>query len=387
MPDLPFLPFAVPDLTEAEADAVAQVVRDGWINTGPRAKAFETEFAAAVGAKHAVAVNSCTAALHVACEALGLHAGDEVLVPTMTFTSTAAVAWHLGARPVLVDIRPDDETIDLDAAERAVTPRTKLIAPVHFAGQPCDLDNVLDLARRKNLRVVEDAAHAFPASYHGRPIGTFGDVSCFSFYSTKTITCVEGGMACTEHDELAARMRIMALHGISKDAWKRYTAEGSWYYEVLAPGYKYNLTDLAAAMGRVQLSRAREMLARRTAIAERYLAAFASHDALVCPTVHPDRTTSWHLFVLRLRLEALALTREKFIDELKARGIGTSVHYIPLHLHPAYRDAFGYKPGDFPVAEEAYRRTISLPIFSKMTDDEVQRVVDAVTDLARTHRR
>ncbi len=392
MPDAPmpaptFIPFAVPDLTDAEALAVAQVVRDGWINTGPRAKAFEAEFSAAVGAQHAVAVNSCTAALHVAYEALGLHAGDEVLVPAMTFTSTAAMAWHLGAKPVLVDVRPDDETIDPHAAERAVTPRTKLIVPVHFAGQPCDLDAILDLARRKNLRVVEDAAHAFPASYKGRAIGTFGDVTCFSFYSTKTITCVEGGMACTQHDDLAARMRIMSLHGISKDAWKRYTAEGSWFYEVLAPGYKYNLTDLAAAMGRVQLSRAHEMLDKRTSIAKRYLDAFSHDDALICPTVHADRTTSWHLFVLRLRLEALSITREKFIDELKARGIGTSVHYVPLHLHPAYRDALGCRPGDFPNAEDAYRRTISLPIFSKMTDAEVQRVLEAVTDLARTHRR
>jgi perosamine synthetase len=387
MPDLPFIPFAVPDLTEAEADAVAQVVRDGWINTGPRAKAFEAEFAAAVGAKHGVAVNSCTAALHVAYEALGLKAGDEIVVPTMTFTSTAAVAWHLGARPVLVDVRADDETIDLAAVERAVTSRTKAIVPVHFAGQACDLAGLLELARGKGLRVVEDAAHAFPAAYRGKPIGTFGDVTCFSFYSTKTITCVEGGMACTEDDELAARMRIMALHGISKDAWKRYTAEGSWYYEVLAPGYKYNLTDLAAAMGRVQLSRAQAMLERRRSVARRYLEAFGADDALVCPTVHADRDHSWHLFVLRLRLEALSITRERFIDELKARGIGTSVHYIPLHLQPAYRDAFGYRPGDFPVAEDAYRRTISLPIFSKLTDDEVQRVIEAVVGLARAYRR
>ncbi|MBI5502692.1 MAG: DegT/DnrJ/EryC1/StrS family aminotransferase [Deltaproteobacteria bacterium] len=380
-PSPPFIPFAVPDLTEAEATAVADVVRDGWINTGPRAKAFEAEFAAAVGAKHGVAVNSCTAALHLAYEALGLHPGDEILVPTMTFTSTAATAWHLGAKPVLVDIRENDETIDVEKAERAVTPRTKAIAPVHYGGQACELDALLDLARRKNLRVVEDAAHAFPASYKGRPIGTFGDVTCFSFYSTKTITTAEGGMACTQDDDLAARMRIMSLHGISKDAWKRYTSEGSWYYEVLAPGFKYNLTDLAAAIGRVQLARAQEMLRKREAIAKRYLEAFDDNDALIVPTVLPDRTHAWHLFSLRLRLEALSLSRDTFLDELKARGIGTSVHYIPLHLQPCYRETFGYRPGDFPVAEDAYRRSVSLPIYSKMSDADVDRVINAILDV------
>ena len=384
---VPFLPFAVPDLTEEEVEAVAAVVRDGWINTGPRAKAFEQEFTAAVGAKHGVAVNSCTAALHVAYDAIGAKAGDEVLVPAMTFTSTAAMVRHLGAKPVIVDVRADDETIDVDLAERAITPRTKAIVPVHYAGQACELDRVLDLAKRKNLRVVEDAAHAFPAKYRGRMIGTFGDVTCFSFYSTKTITTAEGGMACTQNDEWAARMRIMSLHGISKDAWKRYTAEGSWFYEVTAPGYKYNLTDIAAALGRVQLKRAHDMLERRAAIARRYLDAFGGMDALICPTVRPECEHAWHLFILRLRTELLTIPREKFIDELKARGIGTSVHYIPLHLHPWCREELGSKPGDFPVAEDAYRRTISLPIYSKMTDGDVARVIEAVGDIAKKNRR
>jgi perosamine synthetase len=362
-------------------------VREGWINTGPRAKAFEGEFAAAVGARHAVAVNSCTAALHVAYEAIGLRPGDEILVPAITFSSTASVACHLGARPVIVDVRRDDHNIDAAAAERRVGPRTRAIVPVHFAGQACDIDAVLDLARRRGLRVVEDAAHAFPARYKGRTIGAFGDVTCFSFYSTKTITTAEGGMACTESDDLASRMRIMSLHGMSKEAWKRYAAEGSWFYEVIAPGYKYNLTDVAAAMGRVQLRRAGAMRERRAAIAARFRAAFASVEAIDLPAVHADREHAWHLFVVRLRPGVLSIGRDRLVEELKERGIGTSVHFIPLHLHPYYRDALGHRPGDFPVAEDLYARCISLPVYSKMSDADADRVVDAVVDLARLHRR
>jgi len=383
----PFLPFSLPDITAAEADAVTGALRSGWLSTGPRVRRFEVEFATRVGAKHAVAVNSCTAAMHLALEAVGVGPEDEVVVPTMTFAATAEVVRYLGARPVLVDVRAADHAIDPVAAERAVTPRTRAILPVHYGGKPCDLEPILALARTRNLVVIEDAAHAFPARWHHRAIGSIGDITCFSFYATKTITTGEGGMATTERDDWAERMRIMSLHGISKDAWKRYTAEGSWYYEIVAPGFKYNMGDLAAALGLVQLARADEMLARRRRIARAYFDAFHSNDALELLDPGPFDDHAWHLFVVRLRPETLRIDRGRFIEELKTRGIGTSVHFIPLHLHPYYRRTYGYEPGDFPVALDCYQRSISLPIYSKMTDDDVHRVIEAVTDLTRQHRR
>jgi perosamine synthetase len=330
-----------------------------------------------------VAVNSCTAALHLALEALGVAAGDEVIVPTLTFAATGEVVRYVGATPVLVDVRASDHQVDPAAVARAVTSRTRAVIPVHFGGQACDLDPILELARRQGLRVVEDAAHAFPASYGGKPIGTHGDAVCFSFYATKTITTGEGGMAVTADAALAERMRVMSLHGISKDAWKRYTAEGSWHYEIVAPGFKYNLTDMAAALGLVQLERASEMLARREDIAARYREVLAGAEALELPEVHEGRGHAWHLFVVRVRPERLRVDRGRFIEELKARGIGASVHFIPLHLHPYYRETYGLKPESLPVALDLYRRSISLPIYSAMTHADVERVVDAVLDVCR----
>lgn len=382
-----FLPFAVPDITDAERTEVLAALDSGWITTGPRTKRFEAEFAARVGARHGIAVNSCTAAMHLALEAVGVGPGDEVIVPTTTFAATAEVVRYLGATPVLVDIRAADHCIDPAAVEKAVTPRTKAILPVHYAGRACDLGAILDVARSRKLVVVEDAAHAFPARWNGRPIGSVGDITCFSFYATKPITTGEGGMATTDRDDWAERMRIMSLHGISKDAWKRYTVEGSWYYEILAPGFKYNMTDVAAAMGLAQLARADEMLARRRQIARAYTAAFAANDALELLDPGPFDDHAWHLFVIRLRPATLAIDRARFIEELKVRGIGTSVHFIPLHLHPYYRDTYGYRPEAFPVALDCYRRSISLPIYSKMTDADVDRVTSAVLELSRTHRR
>jgi perosamine synthetase len=377
----PFLPFHLPDIGEAEIDAVVEALRSGWITTGPKTREFERRFAAAVGANHAVAVNSCTAALHLALEAIGIGPDDEVIVPTLTFAATGEVVRYLGARPVLVDVLQGDHNLDPAAVAAAVTGRTKAIIPVHFGGQACDLDAIRAVAREHGLKVVEDAAHAFPASFAGRTIGSQSDITCFSFYATKTLTTAEGGMAVTDDEAWADRMRVMALHGISKDAWKRYSAEGSWYYEIVAPGFKYNMTDVAAAMGLVQLERAQELLDKRRAIARAYSAAFSAIDAIELPWLRDFDAHAWHLFVIRLVDGKARIGRNELIERLKAAGIGTSVHFIPLHVHPYYRETYGYTPGDFPVALDLYGRSISLPIHPTMTDSDVSRVIEAASVL------
>lgn len=383
----PFVPFALPDLTEAEIDAVVEVLRSGWITTGPKAKQLEARFAQAAGGSECLVVSSCTAALHLALEAAGVRAGDEVIVPTMTFAASAEVVRYLGATPVLVDVRRSDHNVDPAAIERALGPRTKAIVPVHFAGVCADMDEIAALARPRGIAVIADAAHAFPCRYRGRNVGSLADVSCFSFYATKTITTGEGGAVVTENAAWADRMRVMALHGISRDAWKRYTAEGSWYYEIVAPGFKYNLTDVAGAMGLVQLARAEEMLARRAAIAARYDEAFRGLDAIELLACPPDRTHAHHLYVIRLVPAALRIGRDELLAALKERGIGASVHFIPLHVHPYYRDELGYRPEALPVALDLYRRSISLPLWSAMSEAQIERVVAAVVGLAREHRR
>lgn len=382
-----FIPFALPDIGDAEVAEVTDALRSNWITTGPRVKAFEGAFAKAVGGKHGIAVNSCTAGLHLALEALGVRADDEVIVPTLTFAATAEVVRYLGGKPVMVDVKAGDHQIDPDAVARAITPRTRAIVPVHFGGQACDIRRVVAVARQAGVRVVEDAAHSFPVEVAGTPIGAIGDITCFSFYATKTLTTGEGGMNVTENDEWAERMRIMSLHGISKDAWKRYTAEGSWYYEIMAPGYKYNMTDVAAAMGIVQLRRATEMLDKRRSIAARYDAAFRGNPAIQLLETSPDSTHAHHLYVIKIVDGVLGIDRNRFIDELKLRGIGVSVHFIPLHIHPYYRETYGYAPSDFPVAMDCFSRSISLPIYSKMTDVDVERVIDAVTGLCGKFKR
>jgi len=382
-----FLPFALPDIDEAEFTEVREALASGWVTTGPKTKLFESQFAAAVGAKHAIAVNSCTAAMHLALEAIGLRAGDEVITTPYTFAATAEVIRYFDARPVLVDIEPEYLNIDPGLIEAAVTPRTKAIMPVHIAGVAADLDPIHAIAARHGLRVIEDAAHSFPTTYGGKLVGSLSDCTCFSFYATKTITTGEGGMITTEDDALAERCRIMALHGISKDAWKRYTAEGSWYYEIIAPGYKYNMTDVAAAMGLAQLRKYRAMHGRRCAIARAYTEAFARVPELRPPSDRPGAQHAWHLYMLRLNLDRLSIDRAAFMDELKKSNIGASVHFIPLHIHPYYRETFGYRPADLPVAFREYSREISLPIFSKMNDGDVRSVIDAVTSIVSGHRR
>jgi perosamine synthetase len=286
-----------------------------------------------------------------------------------------------------VDVDPGALNIDAALVERAITKKTRAILPVHIAGLSVDLDRIHDIALRHGIPVIEDAAHAFPAKYRGRPIGGLSDFTCFSFYATKTITTAEGGMICTDNDEWADRCRIMSLHGISKDAWKRYSAEGSWYYEIIAPGYKYNMTDIAAAMGRVQLRKATSMMAKRTRIAARFTGAFADLPELQLPSVGVDGEHAWHLYMLRLNLEQLRIDRKQFIEELKARNISASVHFIPLHIHPYYRETFGCAPEDFPVAFREYIREVSLPIYSKMTDRDIEDVISAVHDIVRRNRR
>ena len=374
-----FLPYALPDTDEAEIAEIAETIRSGWVTTGPKTHQFEAEFAAYVGAKHAVAVNSCTAAMHLALEAIGLQRGDEVITSPYTFAATAEVVRYFDARPVFVDVNADDLNIRPDLIEDAITERTKAIIPVHIAGLPADLDSIHQVARRHNLPVIEDAAHAFPTQYQGRMIGGLSEFTCFSFYATKTITTGEGGMICTDNDHWAERCRMMALHGISKDAWKRYTADGSWYYEIIAPGYKYNLTDIAAAMGLIQLRKAERMWQRRREIAQRYNAAFSALSQLQIPAEQSQSQHAWHLYMLRLNLEQLRFDRAQFFTELKRRNIGASVHFIPLHVHPYYRETYGYRPEDLPVAYREYQREISLPIYSKMSDDDVRDVIESVS--------
>ena len=506
------VPFYKPSLTNAEIDEVVGTLRSGWLTTGPRAKQFEQEFACYIAQKHAVAVNSCTAALHLALEAVGVKAGDTVVVPTMTFAASAEVVRYFNAHPLLVDCRSEDFNLDVADAERRILEalahggKVTAIIPVHYGGQVGDMAGVAALARKYGLKIVEDAAHCCPAYYRseneegrmkkeGRgkaengkrkaegittphqcphpqplshpmgegcaglcpveaervvafnhqpstinseipratrhpgaphpayghllpraetgfspneaerasslnhqltanlpstfnsranlwlPVGSNADITCFSFYANKCITTGEGGMACTQNDGYAERMRIMSLHGISKDAWKRFTAEGSWYYEIVAPGFKYNLTDIASAIGIHQLRRADELHRKRQQAAALYAQLLEDVEEIILPRERPDRIHSWHLYAIRLRLDRLTLDRAQIIQELKARGIGTSVHWLPLHEHPYYRETYGYQPGDFPMAAGLYPELITLPLYPDLTEAEVAYVCDALKSI------
>jgi dTDP-4-amino-4,6-dideoxygalactose transaminase len=380
MSDQPFLPFALPEIGEAEIAEVVDTLRSGWITTGPKTRRFEQDFAAFLGEPglHAMAVNSATAGLHLALEALGIGPGDEVITTTHTFTATAEVVRYLGADVVLVDIDPATLCIDVDAVERAITPRTKAVIPVHYAGLAADMARLVPLARQHGLAIVEDAAHALPTTCEGRLIGTLDtDATVFSFYANKTITTGEGGMVVTRDEALAKRIQVMRLHGISRDAFDRFTAKvPSWHYEIVAPGFKYNLTDIASALGIHQLKRAREFQARRQAIAQAYGDALAGLPLLLPPQPPAGELHSWHLYVVRLA-DAAAVDRDAFIEQLFAAGIGCSVHYIPLHLQPYWRDRYTLKAADFPHSQQAYERLLSLPMYSRMTAADVARVATA----------
>jgi len=380
----PFLPFARPDIGEAEIAAVTQALRSGWVTTGPKTKEFEQAFTDYLGGNglQSIAVNSATAGLHLALEALGIGPGDEVIAPTLTFTATVEVVRYLGADPVLVDVDPVTLNIDPGAIRAAITPRTKAIMPVHYAGLACRMDEILAIAREHGLKVVEDAAHALPTTWQGQLVGQLqSDVTVFSFYANKTITTGEGGMAVTRHPALAERMRVMRLHGMSRDAFDRFSAKTpAWYYEIVAPGFKYNMTDVAAAMGVEQLARLPQFVQRRQYLAARYQAQLAGLP-LVQPADAPAGDThAWHLYVVRLVPGARA-GRDEIIQALSDRGIGTSVHYVPLHRQPYWRDRYQLTPARFPHAEAAYQCMLSLPLFTAMHDADQDRVIAALHEL------
>jgi dTDP-4-amino-4,6-dideoxygalactose transaminase len=379
--NLPFLPFALPEIGDEEIAEVVDTLKSGWVTTGPKTKRFEEDFTAFLGdpGLHSMAVNSATAGLHLALEALGIGPGDEVITTTHTFTATAEVVRYLGADVVLVDIDPATLCIDVAAVEAAITPRTKAILPVHYAGLAADMQSLLALAKRHGLKVVEDAAHALPTTVGGRLVGTLdSDVTVFSFYANKTITTGEGGMVVTRNAELAKRIKVMRLHGMSRDAFDRFTAKvPSWYYEIVAPGFKYNLTDIASALGIHQLKRARAFQQRRTELAALYDETLAGLPVLLPPKPPAGEQHAWHLYVLRLADDA-KVSRDVLIERLFAAGIGCSVHYIPLHLQPYWRDRYDLKPAQFPKSQLAYEQMLSLPLYTRMTDGDVKRVADVV---------
>jgi dTDP-4-amino-4,6-dideoxygalactose transaminase len=404
------VPFFRPQLTEQEIDEVVATLRSGWLTTGPRVQRFEREFATAVGASQAVAVNSCTAALHLALEALGLKPGQGVLVPTMTFAATAEVVRYLGAIPILVDCDPVTLNMDLADAERKLAAdyadntdlngrelqkkRVVGIMPVHVGGLMMDLEPLRNFAVAHDLWIVEDAAHAFPASWRkgeGHPWQRCGEgtaaITCFSFYANKTITTGEGGMAVTEDEALAQRMRVMSLHGLSQDAWERYSGGSSWDYRIIAPGFKYNLTDIAAALGVHQLQRAEEMRREREGIARFYLETLADLPEIELPIEDENRIHAWHLFPIKLKLDQLSIDRNQFVESLKSAGVGCSVHWRPLHLHPYYQETFGWRAEDLPVATSVWQRLVSLPIFPGMRTDELEYVVNTVRDICAANSR
>lgn len=380
MSDMKFLPFALPEIGEEEIAEVLSALRSGWVTTGPKVKQFESDFADYLGGGlEAVAVNSATAGLHLGLEAMGVGLGDEVITTTHTFTATAEVIRYLGADPVFVDVDAATLCIDVDAVASAITPRTKAIIPVHFAGRSADMTRLLALAKQHGLKVMEDAAHALPTTCDGRLIGTLeSDVTVFSFYANKTITTGEGGMFVTRDPELAKRARVMRLHGISRDAFDRFTSKApSWFYEIVAPGFKYNMTDIAASMGIHQLRKANSFQQKRAHIADLYDEALTGLPIVRPPHAAAGDVHSWHLYVMQLTEDA-RVTRDVFIESLFAQGIGCSVHYIPLHLQPYWRDTYKLTPELFPVSQRVFERSVSLPLYTRMTDADVARVVAAV---------
>lgn len=375
-----FIPFALPDIGEEEIAEVVDSLRSGWITTGPKTRRFEQEFAAFLGGDvEAVAVNSATAGLHLALEAIGIGPDDEVITTTHTFTATAEVIRYMGAHPILVDVDPRSMTIDPERVESAMTPRTRAIIPVHYGGLACDMQRLAKIARSRNLLIVEDAAHALPTTCGGRLIGTLdSDATVFSFYATKTLATGEGGMLVTRNPRIAQRARVMRLHGIDRDAFDRYVSKKpAWHYEVVAPGFKYNMTDVAASMGIHQLAKVRRFQARRAGLAARYTSELRGLPVLTPRDADPGDTHAWHLYVIRLTAGA-GIGRDAFIQRMAEQGVGCSVHYIPLHLHPYWRDTYRLRPEQFPHSQALFESAISLPIYTRMTDDDQSHVLNAV---------
>ncbi|MCK5725698.1 MAG: DegT/DnrJ/EryC1/StrS family aminotransferase [Thiotrichaceae bacterium] len=376
-----FLPFALPSLGEEEIQEVTDTLRSGWLTTGLKTARFEKDFSQFIGVDHALAVNSATSGLHLALEAIGVGRGDKVITTPYTFTATAEVIRYLGADPILVDIDPRTFNIDPDKIREIASQHDniKAIMPVHFAGQSCEMDAIRAIANEYNWKIVEDAAHALPTTWQGEMVGTLSDITVYSFYTTKTIATGEGGMVVSNNEDYIERMKVMRLHGMSRDAFDRYTSnKPSWFYEIVEPGYKYNMTDIAASLGIHQLKKAKDFQERREWIAVQYNTAFADLPLQIPFVAYPDDTHAWHLYVIQLELDSLTITRDQFIELMAEEGIATSVHFIPLHLHPYWKDRYNYNAEDFPVSLTVFNRVVSLPIYPKMTDEDVKRVITAV---------
>jgi perosamine synthetase len=381
------IPFHKPFYDDDEINGIVDTIKSGWWTTGPKTIRFENEFNKFIGSKYSVSASSWTAAAHLSLEAIGIKAGDEVIIPSITFTATAEIICYFNAKPVIVDVQPETFNIDPQKIEEAITDKTKAIIPVHYGGQPCDMDEIMAIAKKYNLKVIEDAAHSLPAYYKNKIIGTIGDVTCFSFYATKTLATGEGGMLCTDDEKIAERCSIMRLHGISKDAWKRYSAEGSWYYEVVAPGYKYNFTDLQAALGLSQLKKINIMLNMRKYVNDFYNEHLKDEPLISLYEIKKDRQSAYHLYPLQIHFESLVINRSQFIDKLKEKGIGASVHFIPLYRHPYYRENFKLNFEDYPVSEQIYPRLISLPIWPGMTDGQLEYIVKSIKNILMENKR
>jgi dTDP-4-amino-4,6-dideoxygalactose transaminase len=379
----PFYPM----IDDAEIDEVVNTLKSGWLTTGPKVKKFETLFSEYIGCKHSVALSSCTAALKLSTIACGIEQRTEVITTPLTFAATANILVQQNITPVFVDVETSTGNIDASLIEDKITEKTRAILPVHYAGHPCEMDEIMSIARENNLWVIEDAAHAVGAEYRGEKIGCIGDLTAFSFYATKNLTTGEGGMLTTNKDELEKRSRIESLHGMSKDAWKRYTREGSWYYEIVTPGFKFNMTDMQASIGIHQLRKMSKMQKRREQLAARYNDAFDNVPEIDTTKVKEHVKHAWHLFPIFINSNLLKIDRAQFIDALRAENIGTSVHFIPLHLHPYYKDTFGFKRGDFPVAEDLYDREISIPLYPAMTDDDLSDVLKAIEKIVSFYRK
>jgi len=381
------LPYHRPWIGEEEIAEVVDTLKSGWLTMGPKTIRFEEAFASFIGAKHAVAVSSCTAALSLALDVLGIGAGDEVITSTMTFTATAAVVIHAGAKPILVDCEPETLNMSVEQAVAAVTPATRAVIPVHMAGHPCDMDGIAALARRHRLAVIEDGAHALPASYKGRRVGTISDLTAFSFYAGKNMTTGEGGMITTQRDEWADLLRTRRLHGLSRDAWARHDPRGSWRYDVTYPGFKYNMTDINAAIGLQQLVRLPKMHEHRTQLVARYLEQLHELSEVHLPAQQPEVDSAWHLFIIRLALDQLSVSRDEIIGLLREQNICTSVTFIPLHLHSYSRNNLNLRPEDFPNATALAESIIALPLYPRMSTSDVDEVCRALRQIIKHHRR
>ncbi|MGM0405325.1 MAG: DegT/DnrJ/EryC1/StrS family aminotransferase [Thermoplasmatota archaeon] len=376
-----------PLIEEEEIEGVSDSLRSGWLTTGPKVKEFEEEFSEYLGCKEAIAVNSCTSGLHLSLAVNDIGKGDEVITTPFTFVSTVNVIEHQRAKPVLVDI--DERTYNIDPAkiEDKISDKTEAILPVHYAGHPCEMDEINDLAEDYDLKVIEDAAHGVGAKYKGKKIGTLNDLTCFSFYATKNLTTAEGGMITLDDPDLSEKLKVLSLHGMDRDAWKRYTEAGSWYYDVKSLGYKYNMTDIQAAIGKHQLAKFEDMQSRRREIAERYDRAFKDMDEIITPHVKKYVEHAWHLYPIQIRDDLLSIGRNKFIEALNAENIGCSVHFIPVHMLSYYKNKYGYESRDYPVSKSVYEREISIPLYPKMTDGDVDDVIEGVNKIVEYYRR